>query len=277
MLLSEGGELPEVSADTLERLAPRGSDLTKDAAVIRVGSKQPTPSGLKATTIRGDGPYELAAEIDRFFSAARGRPSSDVVVTTGERPEFAMPAAAWAARSGDAVLFAERDRLPQSTARALRRHERPDIYLLGPESVLSRGVERRLASLGRVTRVEGKDPVENAIEFARFERRGFGWGVTVPGNNFTLANSSRHLDAAAAATLGSNGVFAPLLLIEDPVVLPRKLESYFLDVQPGYERDPQLGVFNRVWILGDDRAISVGVQGRIDEVSELIPVQLNRP
>jgi hypothetical protein len=72
-------------------------------------------------------------------------------------------------------------------------------------------------------------------------------------------------------------VFAPLLLTDDAERLPRSLESYLLDVQPGFEDDPDQGVYNRVWILGDDKAVSLEEQGRLDEIAELIPVELNRP
>ena len=56
--------------------------------------------------------------------------------------------------------------------------------------------------------------MENAIAFARYDQGDFGWGVNVPGYNFTVANTARPLDAAAAASLATNGVFAPLLLTD---------------------------------------------------------------
>ena len=106
MLLSDGGDLPAVTADTLERLKPTGSDLSKDAQVIRIGDARRRGRGLQDGVIEGDDAYERAAAIDRFFSAARGKPSAR---RGASRPassaEYAMPAAAWAARSGDAVLF----------------------------------------------------------------------------------------------------------------------------------------------------------------------------
>ncbi len=55
--------------------------------------------------------------------------------------------------------------------------------------------------------------------------------------------------------------------------LSEPLESYLLDVQPGFEEDPRTGVYNHVWILGDTKTISPAAQDRIDEVSTLIPVQ----
>ena len=278
ILLSDGDELPAISADTLERLDPAGSDLAKDAQVIRIGSRPPEPDDRKTTTIDGGDVYELASEIDRFHAVARGEPSDDVMIASGERAEYALPAAALAARSGDSVLFTKRGELPEPTAEALKRHEKPDVFLVGPASVIGKQVRKKLQPLARrVRRIGGSTPVENAIAFSKFESRGFGWGAQVPGQNFTIASTSRPLDAVGAASLAANGVFAPLLLTDDSDALPSALENYLLDVQPGFEDDPSLSVFNHVWILGDDETISVQQQARIDEVTTLIPVSLNEP
>jgi hypothetical protein len=280
LLLADGGDLPAVTRDTLERLAPKGSDLSEDAQVIRIGPDVARPSDFKTALVQGDDPYERAASIDRFFSAARGRPSNDVVLYSGEQPQWAMPAASWAARSGDAVLPVAADAIPRPIAQALADHERPNVYLLGPERVISRRVanrlkERRLAR--SVNRIEGSTPVENAIAFARYEKGDFGWRVNIPGYNFALASTTRPADAAAAAPLATRGVFAPLLLTDDADRLPEPLESYLLSVQPGYEGDPRDAVYNRAWILGDDSAISVREQAQLDAITELIPVQSNAP
>ena len=280
LLLSDGNQLPPVTEDTLERLDPRGSDLSEDAQVIRIGPDVARPEGYKTALIQGEDPYDRAAAIDRFFSAARGRPSGDVVLYSGERAEWAMPAASWAARSGDAVLPVEADSIPRPVARALADHERPNVYLLGPERIISEQVadqlrERRLAR--SVNRIEGETPVESAISFARYEKGDFGWKVNIPGYNFAIASTTRPADAAAAAPLATRGVFAPLLLTDNPEALPEALESYLLSVQPGYEGDPRDAVYNRAWILGDDTAISVRQQAQIDTITELIPVQVNAP
>jgi len=279
LLLSDGDELPAVTADTLERLKPKGSDLSKDAQVIRIGDAPARPDGLKAAVIEGKDPYARAAAIDRFFSAARGRPSPNVIVASGEQAEYAMPAGAWAARSGDSVLLTQKDELPEETRKAIAEHEKPRIFVLGPEKVIADAVLDDLRKLGRVKRIEGPNPVENSIEFARYEdgRSDFGWGVTVPGHNFTVANSSRPLDAAAAASLATRGVYAPLVLTDQSRALPRALEAYFLSVQPGFDADPGDAVYNRVWILGDEEQLSLGAQARLDQITELIPVQANTP
>jgi hypothetical protein len=280
ILLTDGGDLPAVTKDVLDRLKPKGSDLSKDAQVIRVGPDVARPSGFKTALIEGKDEFERAAAVDRFFSAARGRPSNDVVLFSADKPEFAMPAAAWAARSGDSALPVRRDAIPAPILKTLRQHSRPNVFVLGPESVISKSVLAQIkkVKLARdVKRIEGPTAVENAIAFTRYEKGDFGWGVVVPGYNFTIASTTRPSDAAAAAALATRGVFAPLVLSDDPAVLPPKLEEYFLSVQPGYEQDPSQAVYNRAWVLGDDKAISVKQQAQLDQLTELIPVQTNAP
>ena len=280
ILLTDAGDLPAVTKDVLDRLKPKGSDLSKDAQVIRVGPDVARPAGYKTALIEGDNEFERAAAVDRFFSAARAKPSNDVVLFPAGSAEFAMPAAAWAARSGDATLPVRRNAIPAPVAKALREHSRANVFVLGPESAISKRVVTQLEQrkLARdVKRIQGSDPVENAIAFARYEKGDFGWGVVVPGYNFTVASTARPADAAAAAALATRGVFAPLLLSDDAAKLPRKLEEYLLSVQPGYEEDPAQAVYNRAWLLGDDNAISVEQQATVDQLTELIPVQTGAP
>jgi hypothetical protein len=277
VLLSNGGKLPAVSNDTLRRMKPTGSPLARNAQIIRIGDGAAQVSGYRTAIVPGTDVYEIAAGIDRFFSVARSKPTGDVVVTTGEQPGFAMPAAAWAARSGDSVLFVKQNVIPAYTRSALRRHDHPNIYVLGPSSAVSSSVVRALGKYGTVQRIDGITPVANAIAFTRYQKHGFGWGITTPGQNFSLANVNRPPDAAASAVLATSGVYAPLLLTDRASPLPSALENYFLDVQPGYQSNPNSGVFNHVWILGDDTMLSVSAQGKIDTITALVPVQTQKP
>ena len=279
VLLSDGDTLPAATSQTLSRLSPTGERLAKGAQAILVGDTPPAPSGVRSGAIHGSDPYAIAEAVDRFQTAVAGKPSGDVAVVSGENADWAMPAAAWAARSGDPVLFVKKGSIPAPTKRALVAHSKPNIYLLGTPSIISATVEKQLGKYGSVTRIAGdkknpvKDPVANAIAFARFHQGTFGWGATQPGRNYALASTGRPLDAAAAAALGNNGVFAPLLVTDNAGKLPQTLESYFLDVQPGYESgDPSQGFYNRVWIMGNRGAVSTPVQAKIDSLTELIPV-----
>jgi hypothetical protein len=277
LLVADGGSLPAASKDSLGRLKPKGSDLSKGAQVIRIGEGTAKPGGYKTAVIPGKDPYERAAAIDRFFSAARGKPSGSVVVVSGERAEWAMPAAAWGARSGDAVLPVKHDSVPVPIRKALKEHSKPHIYVLGPEEAVGKKAFAQLRRLGPVQRIQGPTPVQSAIAFARYDRGGFGWGVTVPGYNFTVASTSRPLDVSGAASLATRGVFAPLLVTDRADQLPKPLEAYLLSVQPGFEGNPGQAVYNRVWILGDEGTLSIPAQARLDQITELVPVQANAP
>ena len=126
-------------------------------------------------------------------------------------------------------------------------------------------------------RIQGKTPSRTRSRSPATGAGDFGWGITIPGYNFTIANVERPLDAAAAASLATHGVFAPLLLTDDAADCRARWRSYLLSVQPGYEDDPGQAVYNRAWLLGDDKAISVREQARIDQITELVPVQANAP
>jgi hypothetical protein len=275
ILLTSGDDLPAVTQATLDRLKPGGQRLAKNAQVLLVGDKPPAPEKYRSGAIEGGDPYEIANSVDRFQTAAAGRPSRDVMVVSGEDPAYAMPAAAYAARASVPVLFVKKGEVPGPTREAINRHQKPKIYVLGPPTVIGPGVETELKKLGKVTRIGGdaKNPVESAVEFTIANEGSFGWNARQPGRNYSLVNTSRPLDAAAAAPLGANGVFAPMLVTDQADAIPPALLNYITTVQPGYEQnDPSAGVFNRIWILGNSDAVSPQVQGRLDEFLRLVPV-----
>jgi hypothetical protein len=269
ILLSEDGELPGASSQALEALSPTGARGVDGARIIRVG--EAAKGDGKTLEVKGDNPFALAREIDRVQAAAVGKSSDRVIIASGERAQFAMPAAAWAAKGGDPVLFVRRDAIPPETRAALGAHQQPKIYVLGPPDVISERVVTQLRRLGTVRRVAGRDPVTNAIAFARFVDGTFGWGVIDPGHGLVFANVARPLDAAAGAPLSSSGKYGPLLLVSGRA-LPRPLVEYLLDIQPGYDRDPVRAVYNHGWLLGDAKAISVADQARLDALLEIVPV-----
>ena len=268
ILLTDGKDLPDVTDKAVKDLRPSGTPFVGRTQAFVVGAAG-APPGLNAKRISAKGPFELAAALDRFRSAAAGRPSPNIIVTTADDPRFAMPAAAWAARSGDAVFFTGRNLLPPQTRSAIEAHGHPRIFVLGPRSVVSDAVLKQLSRLGRVTRIAGPDPVRNAIAFARYINGGFGWGIQDPGHGLVIANWNRPLDAPAAAALSASGTYGPLLLVDSAKRLPPPLQDYLLDIQPGYQRDPVRGVYNHAWLIGDESAISAVVQAKIDELTEI--------
>jgi hypothetical protein len=181
-----------------------------------------------------------------------------------------MPAAAWAARSGDPVLFSEAGKLPKATVTVLEKHPKVPVYVLGPASAISSAVINEIAKIGEdVHRVGAADPVANAVAFARYHDGSFGWNVNDPGHGFVLARDDSPLDAAAAAPLSAAGTWGPLLLSDSASTLPGAVREYFLDVKPGYTTDPTRAFYNHVWVIGDQEAIDVNQQAEVNELTEL--------
>jgi hypothetical protein len=272
VLFGSKDDVPAATREALASLKPRGAPEAKGAQVMRVGDVA-APGGLRSSSISGKDPFALADSIDLFRTELAGQPAPSVMVASADAQGFAMPAAAWAAKSGDPVLFVHKDSVPAPTERALKRHQRPTIYVLGPPSAVSDPVLVKLRKLGDVKRVAGLSPVDNAIAFARYSNGDFGWGLRDPGHGLVFANTARAQDAGAGAALAASGKYGPLLLIDSSNRLAPTLESYLLDIEPGYRFDPVRGVYNHAWLMGDESAISVDLQAHIDQLMEIVRIK----
>jgi hypothetical protein len=267
VLFSTPDEVPDVTEEALDALDPQGSPATGEAPLFAIG-KLAYPG--EAARVDSGEPAATAARIAALRDRLFGEPPKHIVVASSSRPDFAMPAAAWAARSGDPILYAETDKLPAATATALKQHSKVPVYVLGPSSAISSAVVREIAKIApRVKRVSGEDPVANALAFARYSDGSFGWNVNDPGHGFVLARSDSPADAAAAAPLSASGTWGPLLLTDDAATLPEEVRSYFLDVKPGYTTDPTRAFYNHIWVIGDQEAIDVNQQAEVNELAEL--------
>ena len=271
LLIGTPTSTPEPTADALAQLRPRGAG-TADAAVYAIGDVAAAP-GFQTDRVEGDSPSELADEVDKLRQRLLKADPEHIVIASQDEPEFAMPAASWAARSGDPVLFVKRDEVPAATKAALARHRGTPIYVLGGPTVISDKVLRELerTSAG-VERVGFDDPVQNAIEFARYTDSTFGWNINDPGHGLVLANTENPLDAAAAATLSASGKWGPLLVTDVARILPAELSSFLLDIKPGYDDDPTRAVYNHIWLIGDAQAIGASVQAELDELAEVAEI-----
>ena len=272
VLISEADDVPEPTEQALDSLDPQGSKASKGSQAFAVGAAS-VPSDLEAKRIGSRGGTVAAAAIANLRDELFDSPPEHIVIAPAAQPDFAMPAAAWAARSGDPVLFADQDELPGPTAAVLERHPETSVYVLGPSSAISSGVVREIGKISkRVRRVSGEDPVASAIALARYADGSFGWNVNDPGHGFVIARSEEPLDAAAAAPLSASGTWGPLLLTDSADTLPATLRGYLLDVKPGYTTDPTRAFYNHIWLIGDQDAIDVNEQAEIDELAELAKI-----
>ena len=272
VLISQHGAVPDATTQALAQLDPKGGPPVGGVPVYSAGGAS-VPSGLKSRDFPGDSPAQIANSIDQLRQRLLKQEPQHIILVSSDQAGYAMPAAAWAARSGDPVLFTGRNQVPSATLAALRRHAAATVYVLGPESVISKTALQQAGRVsGRVQRVGATGVVQNALLFARYSDGSFGWNINDPGHGLELANSDRPLDAAAAASLASSGKWGPLLLTDTPDALPPELRSFLLDIKPGYDADPTRAVYNHIWLMGDATAIGGQVQAEVDELAELAQI-----
>ncbi len=272
VLVSQHGAVPDSTIQALAQLDPQGGGPSGDVQAYSADEAS-VPSGLKSQELSGDSPAEIANSIDQLRQRLSKQEPQHILLVSSDQAGYAMPAAAWAARSGDPVLFTGPDQVPSATLAALRRHAAATVYILGPDSVISKDVVQQVGRVSAtVQRVGATGAVQNALLFARYSDGSFGWNINDPGHGLELADADRPLDAAAAASLASSGKWGPLLITDTPDALPPELRSFLLDIKPGFETDPTRAVYNHIWLMGDATAIGGQVQAEVDELAELAPI-----
>jgi len=266
-LLVTDGDISGPTAEALERLVPTGVPSAGKVKRVVVGDAE-DPGQSKP--INADGPAALADAIDRSRLSAGAAITDSVVVVGTEGPDWAAPAAAWSARSGDPVLFVEKDGIPKQTIDAIKRRGRPLIMLLAPTSSVSTSVEQQLNNYGAVARITGATPTESSINFAKFRDGDRGWGLTDPGHGIAFGSTGHAIDSMVSAALSSAGSW-PALLMLDGGKVPPVLKQYLLDIQPGYRGDPSHFLYNRGWLIGDTGVIPESTQAELDRLLEMTP------
>ncbi|MBN2981762.1 cell wall-binding repeat-containing protein [Cohnella algarum] len=278
LFVDENG-IPDLTREEMMRLKPTGLMSNKDIQVIVAGPVNDrvmddlNSLGLKADRIEGNTPAALAQAIDDYYAKAAGNnlPPS-VIVGSLDSPEYTVPAVNWIAHMPEPLLFVNKDAVPDETTAALKkRNGKANIYIIGPESVVSAKVEKELSSYGKVVRIAGNDPYLNAIAFAKYKdtSNDFGWGITTPGHNFSFVEGKSFMLAIAAAPFSHLGKHAPLLWT-DQNQMPESVMTYLMSVQPKYKKSPTEGPYNHVWLTGEEDLLSAQAQGEIDGMLEIV-------
>ncbi|MEF3309445.1 hypothetical protein PV433_11080 [Paenibacillus sp. GYB004] len=137
--------------------------------------------GYKTDKIAGGNPAAVAKAVDAYYTAVAKENPPSVIIGSMDSEEYTMPAVNWIAHMPEPLLYVKKDEVPQETVDALKtRGGKANIYLLGPESVISVKVQEQLGQFGKVVRIAGNDPYANAAAFAKYKdsATGFGWGIT---------------------------------------------------------------------------------------------------
>ena len=267
-----------VAADVLaeiKRLNPAG--VADGTQVITIGLDEKTGAQLKEAgfavqSLSAANPAAAAAEIDAYYAEVSGELPNSVVIASSEQAAFAAPAGSWISHMPEPLLYAEQKTIPAETVAALKkRNGKAVMYILGPDSVISAQVEKELAQYGRVVRIAGKNPAENAIAFAAYKdaATGFGWGITKPGHGLVLANEAKAAEAIPALPFAHRGKHAPLLLTSAADKAPDALTAYLKQLKPLFQKEPTEGPYNHLYIVGGTQAVSNEQQGDLDHLIEI--------
>ena len=156
--------------------------------------------------------------VDKLREQLTGTTPEHIVLASSDEPAFAMPAAAWAARCGDPVLFAQRDSVPEPDAGGPRSATRTcPSTCSGPSRRSPTKAFDAIEKVARERRADRRRRSGRERDRVRpLHRREFGWNINDPGHGFVIANAERPPDAGAAAPLSASGTWGPLLLTDDP-------------------------------------------------------------
>jgi hypothetical protein len=226
----------------------------------------------------GNDAAQIAATVDERLAQGSGNLSANVIVVSSDSAfQFAMPAAAYAARTGTPILFVGKDNVPPATIAALqKRNNQARIFVLGSSEIVSSNIFDQLKQFGAANRIEGGDFYTLAVRFAEFRDNNadFGWGRTGRNSrrfsptNTILVNPARWQDAIAAAHLAARGKTGALLFT-DKDNLPAVVDNYLWRQRPYFSNTPAEGPFNHVWVVGSFDKISYGTQAWADYSQEI--------
>ncbi|MED4452642.1 cell wall-binding repeat-containing protein [Metabacillus fastidiosus] len=260
----------------IKRLNPLGNEHGVQVMILGDVSQNVLDelSSYKIEQVKGENPAQFARNVDKLYAAVSGSfPDSVIIVSSEEKNKlYSIPAINWIAHMPEPILFVTENELPEETKDALReRKDKANIYILGPEAVISQEVEKQLEEYGNIKRIAGHDPVATSIEFAKFkdEKTKFGWGLTEPGHGISFISTETPSLALAAAPFSHLGKHAPMVWLNNGE-MQKETYDFLAAIKPTFKEDPTTGPYNHSFIIGDTDSISFKTQGIIDEKLEIV-------
>ena len=271
LLAVDRGYLPTAATDVLRRIRPRAFPKAQGLEGLVVGGASTglfgdvDQLGLKVSLLRAGTPAELALQTVPYRGGFSGAYSDSIMIVSNADRDYALPAAAWSAYSGDSMAFVDRDAIPQATRdllvqRRKLRIDQPSIYIVGPPSVVSDRVAAQLRAYGPVKRIGGATPADVSVAFARYHdpATGFGWGIKDGPTSVSLVDRRQWGNAIGAFAFAARGPQAPLLLLDDADRLPASVEGYLDDL--GRRGNGEAYAF------GDEKSVSTAVLRHVDAI-----------
>ena len=262
--------LPTATADLVDRLNLRGFPRASGLKAVVIGQSGDEvfaalqEKDLELTQLKARTPEKLSFDVVPFRGGWAHAYSDQIVVVPSRSRDHALPGAAWSAYSGDSLVFVGRDHVPEATRALLvqrkkLRLESPQMYVVGPSSVISDAVVQELGQYGSVTRIAGKSPPEASVALARFHDRktGFGWGLR-EGGSFAFVNPRDWGNAVGAFNFAAAGPQAALLLTRPDGSLPPSVRAYL--------REARSSRGGQGFVFGNEQSIPQATLTEIDRL-----------
>ncbi|MBU5313498.1 cell wall-binding repeat-containing protein [Tissierella carlieri] len=257
--------LDPLTVEQIFKLNPTGVDGVK---VFIVGEfpyfieEQLNMLGLRTKRIGGGNFYETAARVAEYLKYP-----PNIMVISGEDYREGLSTCAYAAHSGDVILFSDKNQLPWFTGAVIQSTENPNVFIVGSTNTISEKVEEEIRKLNVkfVDRISGSTPYEVSVNFAKYKSPNgqFGWGRNYrDGHAFTFTSIYSPYDSASSAPFGHLGKHTPILSV-DPNNLPEVIKHYIESIKPIPQQEPK-PPFMHGWIIGCDNTISYDVQIEIE-------------
>jgi hypothetical protein len=270
VLPTAGDYLPPGPSDLVNRLNPSGFPRAQGLEAMILGKagndvlSALQNRGLHLTQLTARSPEDLAFKAIPFRGGWAHVYSDEIVVVPSQARDYALPAMAWSAYSGDTTVFVDHDSIPEATRQVLvqrqkLRLQKPTIYVIGPAGVIPDSVVGQLSAYGPVKRVAGDSPVTTAITLARYKdpKTGFGWGLRSGPGNFALMNVHDSGNVFGAIALAGAGPQAPVLLTASAKSAPPEVISYL--------RGLRASQASQAFVLGDEASIGAGELAQVDQ------------
>lgn len=274
--------LPDATRAEVERLAVEAQAVGTRLEVTIVGG---LPAGGEAALRLLGAAVQQLPERDPVSLAARllpELPHDRILFVDQARPEFALPAMAWAAYSGDALLFVDKTSIPEATRDALQALEEPPkrLYVTVPDKSARSKVTKALKKYAqaKVTRLHSGHVAGLAVRLATWsDEYGFGWGLPASGvdQELLLARQEDGLQAIGALPLLRTSGAGPFL-IAGADRLPTTTSSYLWKASPTW-RGGRPGPFAHAWIIGGESRVGLRAQGDVDAALTARPWELAGP
>ncbi|MBA4535914.1 cell wall-binding repeat-containing protein [Bacillus aquiflavi] len=266
--------IPEKTLQEITRLNPKGSkDGTKIILIGEVSEEVlEALSMYNYIQLFGEDPAHSAQIIDEFYAQLTDSyPENIIIVSSDNKAKlYSIPAMGWSAYMPDPILFVSKDVLPKETITALKQRKKANIYILGPEKIISKQVEEELTKYGNVVRIFGETPVTNAIQFATFkdQKTGFGWGITESSHAISFVSTKTPDLAFGAAAFSHIGKHAPIILLQEGQ-LTDDVYNFLADIKPIIRKDSPKQYYNHGFLFGTMNNIPHETQGIVDDKLEI--------